>query len=34
VTAQRGRFVFSRTQLARHHIVLPPEIAAQSRLVD
>jgi len=34
VTAQRGRFVFSRTQLARHHITLPPEIAAQSRLVD
>ncbi len=34
VTAQRGRFVFSRTQLARHHITLPPEIATQSRLLD
>lgn len=34
VTAQRGRFVFSRTQLERHHITLPPEIAAQSQLVD
>ena len=34
VTAQRGRFVFSRTQMRRHHIALPPEIAAQSRLVD
>ncbi|WP_166454950.1 ABC transporter substrate-binding protein [Duganella aquatilis] len=34
VTAQRGRFVFSRAQLARHHITLPPEIAYQSRLVD
>jgi ABC-type uncharacterized transport system substrate-binding protein len=34
VTAQRGRFVFSRTQLARHHITLPADIAAQSRLLD
>nr|WP_315253390.1 ABC transporter substrate binding protein [uncultured Duganella sp.] len=34
VTAQRGRFVFSRTQLARYGIALPAEIAAQSRLVD
>lgn len=34
VTAQRGRFVFSHAQLLRHHIVLPPEIAAQSTLVD
>lgn len=34
VTAQRGRFVFSRTQLERHHITLPPEIAVQSQLVD
>jgi ABC-type uncharacterized transport system substrate-binding protein len=34
VTAQRGRFVFSRTQLQRHGIVLPPGIAAQALLVD
>ncbi|MYM68775.1 sugar ABC transporter [Pseudoduganella sp. FT55W] len=34
VTAQRGRFVFSRTQLQRFGITLPPEIAAQSQLVD
>lgn len=34
ITAQRGRFVFSRAQLLRHHIVLPPEIAAHSKLVD
>jgi len=34
VTAQRGRFVFSRTQLKRYHITLPPEIAVQSQLVD
>lgn len=34
VTAQRGRFVFSRAQLQRHGIVLPPGIAAQSLLVD
>ncbi|NYE61634.1 ABC-type uncharacterized transport system substrate-binding protein [Duganella sp. 1224] len=34
VTAQRGRFVFSRAQLARYRITLPPEIAAQARLLD
>jgi len=34
VTAQRGRFVFSRAQLQRHRITLPADIAAQARLVD
>lgn len=34
VTARQGDFVFSKTQLARFNLVLPPDIAAQAQLRD
>ncbi|TFW27977.1 ABC transporter substrate-binding protein [Duganella callida] len=34
VTADRGAFLFSRKQLRRWNLTLPPEIAAQSKFTD
>ena len=34
VTARQGDFIFSRSELARFHLVLPPDIAAQAHLLD
>ncbi len=34
VTARQGDFVFSKSQLARFHLVLPPDIAAQAQWME
>ena len=34
VTARQGDFLFSRKQLARFKLVLPPDIARQAKLID
>ena len=34
VTARQGDFVFSKAELARFKLVLPPEVAAQAQLLD
>jgi hypothetical protein len=34
VTARQGDFIFSKSQLARFSLELPPDIAAQARLLD
>lgn len=34
VTARQGDFIFSKSQLARFRLALPPDIASQARLLD
>ena len=34
VTAERGSLLFSRSQLRKHHLVLPPDLAREASFVE